>query len=144
MKKGSDIADSPWNGNQFASKSYIHSIRESKKQSIQDAKKASQEYVNDNIADFAKTNNYESLGQAAHTKMDATCPSHVDDNGNPLIFSEQKLKDHNAGNDSKDESRRNKGVSNVKNVIREGLKQRDEYIKSQNNPNKEQGKSTDK
>ena len=139
MQKGSDKADGFFNGNQKTENSHIHYMRDPKI-SVEKAKENAQNFVKENIADFKKTGNYESLGQAAHTMMDATCPAHVDKNGDPrtneLGASPRKWMEHLEGdNNLTSEYGKvhllNKGVSNVKAVIREGMK---------NNPNQEQGK----
>jgi hypothetical protein len=149
MQKGSDIADNPLYGNQSAENSFIHSMR-SPGQSIEKAKQKSQNYVKDNITDFKETGNYEFLGKAGHTMMDAVCPSHVNENGDPResngiggmildgasqalsggLFSPGSLentKDHMEGDNNLTSKYGkvyllNKGVSNVKAVIREGMK----------------------
>jgi len=139
MQKGSDIADAILNRNQSVKNSHIHYMRDPSI-SVDDAKKNAHDYVDKNINDFKKTGNSKFLGKASHTMMDAVCPSHVDENGDPLIndlgINPAKIKEHKKGDKNPTQSERKKGVENVKAVIREGM-----GIKNPNQDQKqEQGK----
>ena len=152
MCKGSNKADSFFNGNQSVKKSYIHYMRDPDV-SVETAKKDACNYVNTNINKYKETGNFEYLGQAAHTMMDAVCPSHVDENGNPrtndlpspIVFAldiiaegrlgaRDKMSCHIAGDKNPTEQQLTKAVENVKNVIMEGME-----IKPNSNQQKGKG-----
>ena len=139
MCKGSDKADGFLNGNQSVKRSYIHFMRDPSK-TIEESKKQSLNFVKDNIDEYKKTGDYEFLGMAAHTMMDAVCPSHVDENGNPRVndlpspaafvldfISEgrmgarDKMLCHIAGDKNPTEQQMKTAVDNVKNVIVNGM-----------------------
>lgn len=120
-------------------RSYIHFMRDPSK-TIEESKKQSLNFVKDNIDEYKKTGDYEFLGMAAHTMMDAVCPSHVDENGNPRVndlpspaafvldfISEgrmgarDKMLCHIAGDKNPTEQQMKTAVDNVKNVIVNGM-----------------------
>jgi RHS repeat-associated protein len=140
MVRGSNIADS--SPNQTAERSYIHYMRDPNV-STEQAKQDAQNYVNINIAEFQRTGNYELLGQASHTMMDAVSPSHATKNTdgsyepklNNLGYNPVKWTTHIFNEllptESAKRDERREAVDNVKNVLIEGLKNKPQQQQSQ-------------
>ncbi|MBP7103069.1 MAG: RHS repeat-associated core domain-containing protein [Bacteroidales bacterium] len=145
MVQGSVNADK----NQKPKDSHIHYMKDPKISSEQ-AKENAKDYVNKNIADFKKTGDFKSLGQAAHTMMDAVCPTHATKNTDgsyepilndlPDMFrldtkvlpGAYKWIKHGMGDINPTDAQMNEAVGNVKAVILEGMGLK-------NNPNQQQG-----
>ena len=128
MQKGSNKADGFLNGNQGTSKSYIHYMRDPNVSSER-AKSQAQNHVNENIANYKETGDYEYLGLAAHTMMDAVCPAHATKNAdgsyeprvNDLGLNLRKWIEHHKGDINPTDEQMKEAVENVKNVIMEGM-----------------------
>ena len=141
MQKGTNKADGFLNGNQRTSKSYMHYMRDPNVPS-KDAKSQAQDFVNDNIADYKKTGDYEYLGLAAHTMMDAVCPAHATKNSdgsyeprvNDLGLNPSNWIEHRKGDVNPTDAQMKEAVENVKNVIMEGME-----IKPNSNQQKGKG-----
>ena len=141
MQKGSNKADGFLNGNQKTNRSYIHYMRDPNVSS-EDAKSQAQDFVNRNIADYKKTGDYEYLGLAAHTMMDAVCPAHATKNSDGTY--EPRLNDlgcnpinwieHRKGDINPTDAQMKEAVENVKSVIMEGME-----IKPNSNQQKGKG-----
>lgn len=141
MCKGSNKADSFINGNQSVKKSYIHYMRDPDV-SVETAKKNARNYVNVNIKKYKKTGDYEHLGEAAHTMMDAVCPVHATKNSdgsyepivNDLGLNLHNWSEHHKGDIDPTDAQMKEAVENVKNVIMEGME-----IKPNSNQQKGKG-----
>ncbi len=134
MQKGSNKADGFLNGNQKTNRSYIHYMRDPNVSS-EDAKSQAQDFVNRNIADYKKTGDYEYLGLAAHTMMDAVCPAHATKNAdgsyepivNDLGLNPCNWIEHRKGDKNPTDAQMKEAVENVKNVIMEGIEIKPNY-----------------
>ena len=141
MQKGSNKADGFLNGNQGTSKSYIHYMRDPNVSSER-AKSQAQNHVNENIANYKETGDYEYLGLAAHTMMDAVCPAHATKNSdgsyeprvNDLGLNPSNWIEHRKGDKNPTDAQMKEAVENVKNVIMEGME-----IKPNSNQQKGKG-----
>ena len=141
MQKGSNKADGFLNGNQRTNRSYIHFMRDPDVSSER-AKSQAQDFVNRNIADYKKTGDYEYLGLAAHTMMDAVCPAHATKNSdgsyeprvNDLGLNLSNWIEHRKGDVDPTDAQMKEAVENVKNVIMEGME-----IKPNSNQQKGKG-----
>ena len=141
MQKGSNKADGFLNGNQGTSKSYIHYMRDPNVSSER-AKSQAKDFVNRNIADYKRTGDYEYLGLAAHTMMDAVCPAHATKNSdgtyeprlNDLGLNPSNWIEHRKGDINPTDAQMKEAVENVKSVIMEGME-----IKPNSNQQKGKG-----
>ena len=145
LKKGSDNADGVLNGNQNDNREYIHGMKP-KDMTVTEAKKSADNWIKDNIDEFVKTGDFEKLGEALHTIEDETCPTHRDENGTPLEFNglfsghlskenPDNIKKNNGKNGYitlKDRDiRYNKTELRMQATLKSALKQRADYLKTQ-------------
>ena len=80
LVQGSKNADSPWRGpglfgNQSDALQFIHGMKP-KNMSTEEAKKASEKWIEVNVDAYVTTGDPEKLGEALHTIMDMTSPVH--------------------------------------------------------------------
>ncbi len=142
---GSDNADGVFNGNQKDAREYIHGMKP-ETMSVNEAKKAADKWVNDNVKAFVETGDFEKLGEGLHTLMNETCPAHRDADGNPLeydgIFSLHGDKedpdiitkhDGRSGYITVNEMNKKfkKAETDIQTTLNNALQQRAEYLKKQ-------------
>jgi uncharacterized protein YdeI (BOF family) len=153
LKAGSDNADGVIKGtmtfgllgNQSDAAQFIHGMKP-KSMTVEQAKKASDDWVSDHVATFVKTGDFEQLGEGLHTLMDETSPAHRDANGTPLVY-EGITSDH-ASKEDPDDIKKNDGKngyittkemndkfkqaeSAMESTLKNALQQRADYLKKE-------------